>query len=290
MSATAFNKGLAFMYVVALLFVIAAAVVGASYYSSPVTERPHIDGHQALKPGGVWGHGFGIVGSVMILLLFLYSARKKHVFGLRIGKLRLWLDVHIFFGIVGPLLITLHTAMKFHGIVSISYFSMLAVMFSGIFGRYVYMQIPRDTSGHALTLESMRSREAEIKERLEKLGIPVDVRKRIDAITKGSHTSGNMLVVLMKAAVHDMVLKSRVRRAKRYMRKRGQAIHPRVVDEVGRLAREQSLLQRRIAFLNTMKNVFHLWHVIHKPFAYVMVIIMFVHITVTVLFGYRWIF
>jgi len=39
-----------------------------------------------------------------------------------------------------------------------------------------------------------------------------------------------------------------------------------------------------------MTRVFHLWHVVHRPFAYVMVVIMFVHIAVTVAFGYRWIF
>jgi hypothetical protein len=45
-----------------------------------------------------------------------------------------------------------------------------------------------------------------------------------------------------------------------------------------------------VALLNAMKGIFHNWHVIHRPFAYVMVVIMFVHIIVTVLFGYRWIF
>jgi hypothetical protein len=290
MSASAFRRGLGFFYVLALLFVVAMASIGAGYYLTPVSERPHADAHQSLKPGGVWGHGVGVAGSAMILLLFLYTARKKHMMGLRAGKLARWLDIHIFFGIVGPLLITLHTAMKFHGIVSISYFSMLAVMFSGIFGRYIYMQIPRDTSGHAMTLETMRTREEQIKDRLQRLGIPLDVLRRIEAITTVRHSSGGALVAILRAALHDITLKSKVRRAKRYLRKRGQAIHPRVVDEVGNLVREQSLLQRRITLLNTMKNVFHLWHVIHKPFAYVMIIIMFAHIIITVSFGYRWIF
>ena len=42
--------------------------------------------------------------------------------------------------------------------------------------------------------------------------------------------------------------------------------------------------------LKTVNQVFHYWHVIHKPFAYVMILIMVVHITVVVAMGCAWIF
>jgi len=57
-----------------------------------------------------------------------------------------------------------------------------------------------------------------------------------------------------------------------------------------RLAREKAILTRKRAFLKSMQSVFHYWHVAHKPFAYVMVVIMFVHILAAITFGYRWIF
>lgn len=287
---TAFARGLTVFYVIAILFVIGAAVVGARYYGTPVDERPHMSQHEALKPGGVWGHGYGIISSTMILLLFLYSARKKGRLGLRWGRLNRWLDVHIFFGIVGPLLITLHTAMKFHGVVSISYYSMVAVMLSGIFGRYIYMQIPRDTRGHALSLEDIRKRNAEISAELERLGIRPDVLRRIKEITERNYGPTGGAGAIVRALFDDIAIKRRIGQANRYLKRSGRAIDPRVIHEVGRLSREQSLLQRRVALLNAMKGVFHNWHVIHRPFAYVMVVIMFVHIIVTVLFGYRWIF
>lgn len=287
---TAFARCLTFCYVVAILFIVGAALVGVHYYLTPVDERPHMAQHEALKPGGVWGHGYGIIGSAMILLLFLYSARKKQRVGFRWGRLSRWLDIHIFFGIVGPLLITLHTALKFHGVVSISYFSMVAVMLSGVFGRYIYMQIPRDTRGHVLSLEEIRTRNTAITSELERLGIRVDVLRRIREITGVSYGPTSGVGAIATALVDDIAIKRRIRRARQYLRRSGQAVDSRVIEEVGRLSREQSLLQRRVAFFNLMKSVFHHWHVIHKPFAYVMVVIMFVHIIVTVLFGYRWIF
>jgi hypothetical protein len=49
-------------------------------------------------------------------------------------------------------------------------------------------------------------------------------------------------------------------------------------------------LNRRIERLDTMRNLFRYWHVAHLPFALVMLIIMVIHVGVTILFGYRWIF
>lgn len=50
------------------------------------------------------------------------------------------------------------------------------------------------------------------------------------------------------------------------------------------------MLNRRIERIEYMKRLFKYWHVAHLPFALVMLIIMTIHIGVTVLFGYRWIF
>jgi hypothetical protein len=44
-----------------------------------------------------------------------------------------------------------------------------------------------------------------------------------------------------------------------------------------------------IKHLKTMQNLFKYWHVAHLPFAFVMLIIMIIHVVVTIVFGYRWI-
>lgn len=234
----------------------------------------------------------GIVGSAMILLLFLYSVRKRRTPGFRWGRLSRWLDIHIFLGTVGPLLITLHTAMKFHGVVTISYVSMVTVMLSGVFGRYVYMQIPRDTKGDVLTLEQIRSRMDEIDQKLrDEFGLPEDVRERAASIMRsGDLERAGVLSAFARTLVDDLFLLARVRRLRRYMRKRRLKIKGQIVAEILRMSRERSVLARRVALLSGMKRLFYYWHVFHKPFAYIMIAIMFLHIVVTVSFGYRWIF
>jgi hypothetical protein len=46
----------------------------------------------------------------------------------------------------------------------------------------------------------------------------------------------------------------------------------------------------RIDRIARMKKLFSYWHVAHLPFAIVMLLIMVVHVVVTVVLGYRWIF
>ena len=62
------------------------------------------------------------------------------------------------------------------------------------------------------------------------------------------------------------------------------------IKEVVKLAKDKAVLRRRIAFWQAIHNLFHYWHVFHKPFALVMYIIMLVHAGVSVWLGYTWIF
>jgi hypothetical protein len=60
--------------------------------------------------------------------------------------------------------------------------------------------------------------------------------------------------------------------------------------EAIRNARNLALLRRRMAFLKTAQALLHHWHIVHRPFAAVMLIIMMIHVGVTIFFGYTWIF
>lgn len=287
-----FNMFMRLAYAMAIVFVATVLLTGLSYYFLPLVERPHSDMHGQLKPGGVWGHGLGVVGSAMILLLLLYSARKRAALGIRFGKLRRWLDIHIFFGVIGPMLITLHTAMKFHGIVSISYFSMLAVALSGVFGRYVYMQIPRDARGHELGLDNTRKRIDEIQKSLVDRfkASPETIRAIEDFAAVHSSGGGSRIGILLGSLGQDLTIKRRARKLKRALSRGGQKLPKGMLEEMVAMARESHLLRRRIAYLDSMSEMFHYWHVFHKPFAYIMLFIMVVHVGITVAFGYRWIF
>ncbi|MFQ5750970.1 MAG: hypothetical protein ACE5HI_03150 [bacterium] len=288
-----FHKAVLFvLYSGSILFALAIAYKGFSYYTLPLELRPHSPLHDSMKPAGIWGHGLGILGSLMMLLLFLYSARKRYLFGLRFGKIRYWLNIHIFFGIMGPIFVTLHTSFKFGGIVTVCYFSMIAVMLSGFIGRYLYVQIPRTLSGDELSMQEMEEKN-KIMNRLlvEKYKINALILNHIQSVSglkEGRKLQGFSIVLqIMK---NDLMRPLKMRALKKLIHGQNKNIPSKEIYNLAALVKQKSLLMRKMAFLSSIQPLFHIWHIVHKPFAYVMIIIMFLHIAVTLLFGYRWIF
>ncbi len=146
------NKSLHRIYII-LFFVVGIAVTlllgvnGYQYYNAPIEERVFLAQHAALKPSGLWGHGFGIIGSLMMIFgVAIYMIRKRTKL-MNFGFLKHWLEFHIFLCTVGPILVLYHTAFKFGGIVAVSFWSMVAVVLSGVVGRFLYVQIPHTIQG-----------------------------------------------------------------------------------------------------------------------------------------------
>jgi hypothetical protein len=51
--------------------------------------------------------------------------------------------------------------------------------------------------------------------------------------------------------------------------------------------RRQSWLRAKTAFLERSLQMFHLWHVVHRPFSLSFIALVIVHITVVQLVGHR---
>ena len=78
--------------------------IGLSYYTTSLEERFYHTDHQFLKPNGLYGHGLGIIGTLLILIgVFGYMARKRMKILSRIWILKHWLEFHIFLCTLGPL-------------------------------------------------------------------------------------------------------------------------------------------------------------------------------------------
>jgi hypothetical protein len=268
------------MYAAALSVILYFAWTGRSYYSTPLIERPRHEGYWALKPGGSVGHAFGVAGASLMTLMLVYSVRKRVKVLRALGKLRHWLDFHIFCGVIGPLLVILHSSFKVQGLVALSFWSMIAVALSGVLGRYLYLQIPRTRAGDQLSLSEVEALHAEITRRLhEELGeAPL---AELEAIAAGGLSPKTPLVpLLFRLPVEGLRLRWRLRRFRR--RHRGSS-------ELTETARQKALLQRRLLLWGRLQELFHHWHVIHKPFAIVMYLFLIVHVAVAILTGYGWV-
>ena len=109
---------------VAMVLWVMFGLGGRDYYGTPLTVRGYAPAHPLLRPSGPVGQTLGVVGTLLMVVPFAYMARKRVRRSKQTGSLRTWLEIHLFCGIVGPVLVTLHTSFKFNGIVSAAYWSM----------------------------------------------------------------------------------------------------------------------------------------------------------------------
>jgi hypothetical protein len=285
----ALRSGVAWGIVVSLGLAVwvLASMDGFAYYLTPVKVRGYVAAHAVLRPSAPVGQMFGVIGTVFMLVPFLYMARKRSR-GKGVGTTRGWLEVHLFCGIVGPVLVTFHTAFKFNGFVSAAYWSMMAVMLSGFVGRYLYVRIPRSIRGTEFTRAELDSRADALHlellttaggtllldkiGRLERAAAPADTRLSWIGLLFGEFGVRRKLTSL----AHD------VRRS---------AFPPAQQEVLIQVATERVLLLRRVAYLQRTKSAFGLWHVFHLPLVYLMLAITVLHVGVVLYLGYvpfRW--
>ena len=286
-----------FRIILYLFYVTFAAVFiyyfidGWSYYSTNLIERPRLENHANLKPGGFRGHGFGMIGTFLMLLLLLYSLRKRTSMFRSAGSIAHWLDLHIFMGISGPLLIILHSSFKLNGIVSISFWSMIAVALSGVLGRYIYAQIPRGIQGNELNLQEVEGMDRQLTRILtEKFKLDDYQIRRLQSIgMQKDFAKLGLISILISIFFEDLFFTLRkpfLRRGIKYVVK----LTGKELKQVQNLSRQKVVLHRRVILWQKIHKIFHNWHIIHKPFAIIMYLIMIIHVVITILFGYRWIF
>lgn len=274
---------------IGILVTLYLSYVGYSYYSTSLEERFYHPDHAYFKPSGIFGHGLGIIGTLLILIgVFSYIARKRYKFLARFGRLKYWLEFHIFLCSVGPVMVLFHTAFKFGGIVSISFWSMVAVVASGVIGRFIYIQIPRTIEGRALSLNEVKAMKTNLEEilkdtyRLQESSYNAILEST--TVTAGE-SGGNLLTGMVSKYFED---KKSIRRVKKILRDNN--LPKNHVLKVAQFVQSEISLNNRIERLHTMQNLFKYWHVAHLPFALIMLIIMVVHVVITLAFGYRWIF
>lgn len=291
MNKTAHKIYIGFFISIGIVLTIFMAVDGYSYYTTSMEERFFHPDHMILKPSGSIGHGLGIIGSLMMILgVVSYMLRKRKPKIIKFGYLKHWLELHIFLCTVGPVLILYHTAFKFGGIVSISFWSMTAVVLSGIIGRFIYVQIPRSIQGNELEFDEMMVMSIRLTEQFnDESGLNEKFIQSLEQFTPSDQFGEKSLPSSIGIMLRDylksfVVLKSIFREIERMN------IPKEKIESLKKIAKSKMVLSRKISTLRVMQRLFHYWHIVHLPFAIVMFVIMFIHIIVTIIFGYKWIF
>jgi hypothetical protein len=279
------------LYVLSFLAVLAILIKGWDFYSAPSLARSQLPNYRLWRSAGFIGHGMGMVGSLFMLLMLLYSLRKRFRFLQGAGSLNNWLQIHIYFGVIGPILIVLHSTFRVQGLVAVSFWSMVAVAVSGVIGRYLFLQIPRNFSGEELNYQQAKELDLNFRTTLkQQYGLDQEVQQQIlkavfPHVRSGSSSLTVILYQLLQDLRHPVRMKNLAKTIGHHL-----PTDNKQVQELSRLIKEHTILQRRIVLWNHTHSLFHYWHVIHRPFAYIMYVIMMVHVFIAFWLGYRWLF
>lgn len=282
---------------VSFVMLTSLAFYGASYYVLPLDQRPFSPKHELLRPSGTIGIKLGILGVALFCIIFLYALRKVIPWLSRIGTARHWMDFHVIAGVSAPIVIAFHASFKFRGIAGVAFWFMLAVALSGIVGRYLYAKIPRSVTAAELSLNELQSNEAELGIALARQSVySPDKLKRILDVPSPEHIRrigpllalGEMLLLDLRMPFQIAALRRSSSNFSERLRTCGGlfASSSTEVEQVVHIIRQKVSLSRRLIFLSHTQRVFHLWHVIHRPFSYAFAVLAILHILVVTGLGF----
>jgi hypothetical protein len=230
------------------------------------------------------GYALGIIGGSLMLLLLLYPLSKRISMFSRMVPVRYWFGIHMFFGIVGPVMVLFHS--NFHlGSTnsSIALISMLLVAGSGLIGRYMYTNIHHGLYGKRITLNELKHElESKNTELLYIYKLNANLNKLMSAMEDRALKE---YTGIMKSLVDAASISFNARRLEsRLMRmlnstdnNDGSTALPDHAVAKQFINRYTTTLRKIVAF-RIYERMFSLWHILHMPLFIMMIITAVIHI------------
>ncbi|MDR3606983.1 MAG: hypothetical protein P4M08_06335 [Oligoflexia bacterium] len=224
----------------------------------------------------------GWSGIGVMLLTNLYVLRKRLPFLKKMGSLSGSLNFHIFCGLLGPTLIVFHTGFRVHGLVAISFWSMMIVAASGVIGRYFYVQVAKKRSELDKEAELYEKSLRELQKQAPSIAAEAWEKVKIAALrfaggrvlAQPKMTPPGFVTLMSVSLLGDLRLAFSSPSLASGM--------PRGTRNV---LRQYAITKRRALFFETFKQYLGYWHSFHIPFAFLMYIVAAIHIVTALIFA-----
>lgn len=244
-----------------------------------------------ITPDRGLGYALGIVGGSMMLALLIYSARKRYRWLAWMGGVPGWFRIHMTLGVVGPLLVLFHANFSLGATNSnVALISMLLVAGSGVIGRYIYTRIHEHLDGKEETLDDLQSISERIRKQSTQVHFLPGLLDAIDAAEKAvvqpsAGPIGRFLhlfttgprAALARWRIHRLI----GRTIAEAVREPGSelAAHAPMIGRVARKYADRRInAARRVAEYRMYAQLFSLWHVLHIPLFFMLLIAALVHV------------
>jgi hypothetical protein len=259
-----------------------AALIGAAWLFSS---------YSSYKPGSDTGYALGVAGGSALLLVFLYPLRKRVRFMHAWGASKGWFMLHMACGIAAPFLILAHS--KFHiGSINagVALVSMLLVAASGIVGRFIYVRIHHGLYGTRMTLAQLR---AEVGLSSDKLRSKLDFAPRVEKwLREFEATAAARPRSIFHGIWRFVTFGARARWARgrcnrefaRVYRMHARAFGWDAATQRRHLTGGKAFIEdfidsvQRVAQFSRYERLFSLWHVLHVPLVWMMLLSAIAHV------------
>lgn len=237
------------------------------------------------------GYWLGILGGSMMLVLILYPLRKR-IRALRfLGSTAHWFHIHIVLGVVGPILVLYHSNFSLGSFNSkVALYCMLLVAISGLIGKYLYAHIHNGLYGGKASLKELRKNLSQSLEESHGLAVLLPrLTARLETLVveaQGCSVTGSLSLrtSLMWSLKRYFIWISLLRAAHRELRAHA-VVSPAVARDFPRLKkscaayiRKFMQLTARVAQFTLFERLSSLWHVLHMPLFFMMVISALFHV------------
>ncbi|MBK7586280.1 MAG: hypothetical protein IPI67_39605 [Myxococcales bacterium] len=254
---------------------------GRGFYTLGVEARVDHEAFRVLGPGEVVGHGYGIVGTALILTNLFYVVRRRFP-SLPIGSMRAWLNLHTTTGLFGGLLVLYHSAFQFRSpIATVTIWALSLVIATGLLGRIIhgFTRAPdlAELEPHLAVFDGIRP------------GISHEIRGKLKAIERVDLEGRSLVAVLVTLPKWRREAFQR-RAAIEQTLAAYDHLHRAEFQLLGTNVRAAKALLFGEVRARAAGNVLRGWRSIHRLAAVIMVLLVTVHIGVAWQYGYRWIF
>lgn len=224
---------------------------------------------KASDPLSVW---LATLGTASMIVMLGYSVARRSQRLRNIARLSTWLHLHIFLGIQGVIFVFFHSVPMFLRLPSVyllnpGVLNLLAcatAFFSGLFGRYLFAQVPRTLGGQHMAAK-------EVEAELAALDDVDDLPDTVTTLWKQSPKAVSFLGLIRA----DLARRGAIRTL------RGSELSA----ELRATAERRLQLARAMAVLTVSQRWFRAWILLHRPIAAAMYVLTFVHVALAFMFS-----
>jgi hypothetical protein len=268
-----------------LVVALTAAMLwrGLDFYRLAVADRVEHEDYRVLGPGGLIGHGYGMVGTALIVLNLAYLVRRL-LARFPLGSMRAWLDMHVVTGIAGGVLVLFHSAFQFRTPIALVSFGAVAiVVLTGIVGRLLHVLAPRrDEAAMQVAIEALESTAPGTRARAREA-----LRATAPTVLDAHAGLLRVLLQLPRWTWQWQRRRSLVRRTLRAALDElcDPALRPMSDTVAASLVRLSGRDVTGLAATTLLRS----WKGLHRLLAILMVLTVPAHVAVAWMYGYRWI-